>query len=275
MDTGARELVVREIECKSALVKSRIPGADWCLNPYGGCAHGCIYCYASFMERFRPHDSPWGTFVDVKGDLPVVLARQLRRPKQGTVMLASVTDAYQPVEAKARLTRDCLQLLLASDLHVSILTKSDLVLRDLDLLVRFRTLLGEWRVSVGFSLPVLRDDVAAVVEPGASPPSRRLAALGALSQRGIPTWVFVSPVLPAIADLPEELEAVVAAAKAHGAGYVMYDPLNFYPAAVAGLSRAIAWHFPSARMQWLAALGDKAGWEQRVRQVLDRVAESC
>lgn len=265
--------VVREIQCKAALVKCGIPGMDWCVNPYGGCAHACAYCYASFMDRFRPHDSAWGTFVDVKADVAEVLAKQLRRPKSGTVMLASVTDAYQPLESRFGLTRACLSRLLASNLHVSILTKSDMVLRDMDLLGRFRTLLGECRASVGFSIPLLRDDVAAIVEPGAAPPSRRLAALTQLSRRGIPTWVFIAPVLPAIGDRPDDLKRLVGAARAAGAGSVQYDPLNFYPAAVRGLSHAIERFFPKALPRWSAALSDRTAWDRSVRDVLGSMAE--
>lgn len=234
--------------------KSGIPGADWCINPYGGCSHACVYCYASFMERFRPHDTPWGTYVDIKEDIASVLAKQLRRPKQGTVMLSSVTDAWQPVEKEAQVTRACLKVLLDSDLKLSILTKSDLILRDMDLLARFKTLFGEWRVSVGFSIPVLSDRMAAVLEPGAASPSRRLDALEKLNAKGIPTWVFIAPVLPVLADDPGDIQRITELARLAGTADVVTDPLNPYPAALAGLSRAVHAHFPELEARWRAAM---------------------
>ncbi|MCR4400655.1 MAG: radical SAM protein, partial [Syntrophomonadaceae bacterium] len=102
---------VFEKECRSALVKSGIPGTEYCLNPYGGCAHACVYCYAAFMRRFLGTDLPWGSFVQVKVNFAQRLAAQLKRPKQGTVLLSTVTDPYQPVERHYCLTRASLEAL--------------------------------------------------------------------------------------------------------------------------------------------------------------------
>ena len=102
---------VNEINARTILSKSGIPGMDYCINPYVGCAHACKYCYATFMKRFTGHIEPWGSFVDVKINAAELLRRQLKRSKRGRVMLSSVTDPYQPVEEKYRLTRKCLEVL--------------------------------------------------------------------------------------------------------------------------------------------------------------------
>src|SRR4030043_2086170 len=129
--TGSRckdSLIVRDIECKSILAKSPIPGLCYAINPYVGCAHGCVYCYAVFMKRFTGHEEEWGTFVDIKVNAPDVLTRQLKRAKPGNISFGTVTDAYQPLERENGITRACLEALLDHPLPVSILTKSALVL---------------------------------------------------------------------------------------------------------------------------------------------------
>ncbi|MBI5181776.1 MAG: radical SAM protein, partial [Nitrospirae bacterium] len=93
-------LIIKEIKVKSLLSKSGIPGADYCINPYVGCFHCCRYCYATFMKRFTGHAEPWGSFVDVKINAPEVLEKQLKRAEKGNVIISSVTDAYQPKEAR-------------------------------------------------------------------------------------------------------------------------------------------------------------------------------
>ncbi len=103
-------IVVRQTQCKTILNRCAI--SDYSLNCYTGCAHGCVYCYARFMQRFHPHPEPWGQFVDVKTNAVDVLRRQLRRAKPGAVFVSSACDAWQPIEAQWRLTRQCCRLLL-------------------------------------------------------------------------------------------------------------------------------------------------------------------
>jgi DNA repair photolyase len=159
---------VTEIIVKSALVRSKIPGVDYVINPYLGCAHGCRYCYAVFMRRYsRGHSaSPWGSFVEVKVNLPDVLRAELHRKKQpGRALLASVCDPYQPVEARYRLTRTCLELLQGHGWGIDILTRSPLVSRDLDILQEMPN------ASIGFSIPTDDDRVRHILEPQAPPPA--------------------------------------------------------------------------------------------------------
>jgi DNA repair photolyase len=253
--------------CKSALNRSGIPGVDWCLNPYVGCTHACLYCYASFMKRFTGHTAAWGTYVQAKVNVAEVLARQVKRGPLGCLTLASVTDAYQEAESTCGLTRACLEVLRESKLSVGILTKSDLVVRDLDLLTAFGDLTGEPRVRVGFTLTTLDDGLASILEPGAPCPSRRLAALQAVSRAGIPTWVFVAPVIPGLTDAPEGLAALAREARSRGAGEVQLDPLNFYGAAVHNLRAALAAHRPQALRVFEAACRRPDDWREYVRRV--------
>ncbi len=113
-------LKLKEITCKNALVKSRIQGVDYCLNPYTGCEHNCAYCYAIFMKRFSDHNEEWGTFADVKVNFLERLEKEVIKAKSGVVMLSSVTDPYQPLEEKYKLTRGALEILAKSDFSVQI-----------------------------------------------------------------------------------------------------------------------------------------------------------
>ena len=203
-------IIIKEILAKSALTPSRIKGIDFALNPYIGCAHGCRYCYADFMKRFRNHSEPWGSFVDVKINIPQLLEQELQRQKYRTmnfadfehgarrvgrgvdklVSLSTVTDPYQPLEKKYQLTRRCLEILLRDQIAVSILTKSPLVLRDVDLIRQFKT------IDVGITITTDRDDIRKIFEPGAPPIQARIETLKELHQQGIKTWVFVGPMLP-------------------------------------------------------------------------------
>jgi DNA repair photolyase len=196
---------VREVRVKGILQKSRLPDIDYVINPYTGCVHGCIYCYARFMKRFTDHPEPWGAFLDAKINAPELLERQLARrrsPLKDCVFLSSVTDPYQMPEKKFELTRRILEILLEHDVPVSILTKSDLVLRDMDLLARFSD------SSVGMSMGMVDDDWAQILEPRAAPPSRRLAALRTLREHGISTYAFVSPYIPGISDIQRIVESL-------------------------------------------------------------------
>jgi DNA repair photolyase len=245
---------VSEKACRTALNRSGIPGVTYCINPFAGCGHGCLYCYASFMKRFLGVSDPWGSFVQVKTDIAGRLAADLRRCRQGRVMLSSVTDPYQPVEEKYLSTRACLSLLAGTGLPVSILTKSDLVLRDLDLLEKF----GD--IEVGFSITTADDRIAEILEPGAPPPSRRFAAIERLNASGIRTWVFISPVIPGIGDTGDSLRAILCAARTSGARDVEYDPLNCYPSAVSNLKRVFERCWPGLLPLLVEACRDPVSW---------------
>ncbi len=204
------------IQCKTLLTKSRLPEADYCINPYVGCLHGCVYCYARFMKRFTGHDEQWGHFLDVKINAPEVLAKELaRKPKRGVVLLGSVTDAYQPVEQKYRITRTILKILLQHDFPVSVLTKSNLVVRDLDLFKQFS------QCEVGLTVTTTEQGIARNFDPHSSTPKQRIGALDTLHRSGITTYAFIGPILPELTDL----EAIFAAISGK-VDFVMAESLN-------------------------------------------------
>jgi DNA repair photolyase len=214
---------IREIKARSILSRTGIPGIDYCINCYTGCGHACRYCYATYMKRFTNHTEPWGTFVDVKINAVELLRKALRRNISGEVLLSSVTDAYQPLEEKYRLTRGCLELLAMTQLDVDILTKSRIVTRDIDILSRMAT------VDVGLSITTDREDIKRIFEPGSSGIRGRLEALKALRKAGISTYVFIGPILPMD---PENLADSIAPF----ADRVLIDRMN-YAHRVKGLYR--------------------------------------
>jgi len=168
------------------------------------------------MRRFTKHTEKWGDFLDVKINAPEVLEKELsRHPKRGTVLLGSVTDAYQPAERKQRITRSILQILLKHNFPVSILTKSDLVVRDIDVLKHLSD------CEVGLTVTTLDRKVAVDFEPCASSPQKRIDALKALHSAGIKTYAFVGPVLPGLTNI----EAIFSALNGR-VDFVMVEALN-------------------------------------------------
>lgn len=254
--------VLKEIQCKTALNRTGIPGFDYCLNPYVGCAHACVYCYASFMSRFRDHAEEWGRFLDVKVNFAAALNRQLhacRKKPEGKVLLGTVTDAYQPAEADYRLTRSSLEILADYQLlDVHILTKSALVRRDVSILRRFRS------CSVGFTITTMDRKISGIIEPGASPPDLRLAAARELQSLGIPVWVFIAPLLPGLTDSEASLGALYRALREAGISEVQADPLNPYPAIVSRLRALYRRHFPWALTALVESLQNPGQYRQKL-----------
>lgn len=195
--------MIREIQAKTVLQKSKLPKSSHCLNPYVGCLHNCVYCYARFMRRFTGHSESWGSFVDVKVNTPEILAQQLKQTKvDGSVLVGSVCDAYQPIEKRYGLTRECIRQLSEHNISFSVLTKSSLVLRDLDIIKD-----AGKNVSIGISLSTLDDSIRRKFEPGASSVQQRLKTLEELYKNNISTYVFIGPILPYITDVTALIEA--------------------------------------------------------------------
>lgn len=201
---------VAEVRTRVALPPSRLPGLDYALNPYVGCQHDCLYCYAPYVTK-RPR-SEW-TKVRARTDLPMALAKELKG-KKGMIGLGTVTDPYQEVERHLLITRRCLMEIIPSGLKVSALTKSDLILRDLDL---YKELQGE----VGITVTSVCDALSREFEPGAPLPGKRLAALEQLAEAGINAYALIGPLLPVI----EEKDAVELLDALEGTGikWVMID----------------------------------------------------
>lgn len=214
-------LKVAQKSCKTALSKTEVSSYDYTINPYTGCQNGCVYCYANFMRRFSGHlRDTWGSFVDVKVNLLDVLGKELPRRSGGTIWLSSVCDPYQPLERKYELSRGVIELVSRHGrFSVSILTKSALVLRDVDLLERMKD-----RVDVGFTITTFSRSPQLMFEPYASPVSDRIEALGRLNDAGIDTWVFIAPILPFATE--EDLELGLQRLADAGVKRLMTDRYN-------------------------------------------------
>jgi DNA repair photolyase len=184
------KIIKKEIRARSVLSTTGIPGIKYCVNPYIGCAHSCVYCYATFMKKFTGHTENWGSFVDIKMNASEVLRGQLKSAKKGGIILSSVTDPYQPVEASYRITRKCLKTLALFHLPVSILTKSPLVLRDIDVISQLED------ADVGITMSTDNDRIRRIFEPCAPSVKSRREALKKLHQKGLKTYVFIGPILP-------------------------------------------------------------------------------
>ncbi len=196
-------------------------GFDYSINPYRGCEHGCIYCYARPTHEYLGFSAglDFETRIMVKTDAPRLLREELSRPKYQPVHLAmsGVTDCYQPIERKLRLTRGCLEVLAECNNPVSIITKNHLVTRDIDLL----SPLARINAALVFvSITTLDPALQRVMEPRTSTPRDRLAAISELSSAGIPVGVMVAPVIPGLTDheMPDILDAA-SKAGARSAGY--------------------------------------------------------
>jgi len=192
------------IEVRSALSRSGLPDIDYALNPYAGCAHGCIYCYARLYTRPRDAAENWGSMVYVKRNLIEVLRREVKRFRRGVVGVGTITDPYQPIEVREVLTRRAIELLLENGFAVSIQTKSPLILRDLDIL---RSHPG--RVDVGFTITSLDPEKARFIEPRAPDPRSRAAALKRIADACVETWIFLGPVIPGINSSMDEVVRIV------------------------------------------------------------------
>ena len=204
-------MIIKEVQAKSILSDSKI--YPYVINAYTGCAHNCSYCYARFMKRFTHHSEPWGEFVDAKVNAAELLRRDITKKKKDRVWISGVCDPYQPLEGKYQLTRQCLEILVENDWPFVIQTRSPLVLRDRDILVRSK------QCEVGMSITTAEDEVRKLFEPSAPPIQSRIDALGELHAAGITTYCMIAPILPGAENLPELLAGKI--------DYVIFDRMNY------------------------------------------------
>jgi DNA repair photolyase len=195
---------IREITCKTVLSPSRLPGLDYSLNPYVGCEHGCKYCYVPNVLKISR--SNWGTFVDVRVNMPLILAKELKNKKPGVVGISTVTDAYQPLEKKYKITRYCLEQLLKHDFPICIQTKSSLVTRD-----------------VG----TMDDEQRLLLEPKSSSILDRLEVLQKFSETGVKASVFFGPIYPTVSL--KQAQDLIEKFVESGASEIMIDSLHMKP----------------------------------------------
>lgn len=222
----------REEPCRTALNPVTGMGFSWSLNPYMGCVHRCTFCYVrSFEQRAdRPSDDRYGASIRVKTNIVEVLRAELRRRswKREPVTIGAATDPYQPAEGRYKLTRGCVEALAAARTPINIITRGPLAVRDVDVLVEASK---RAEVTVNFSIPTLDLDVWRRTEPGTAPPLQRFRALRQLVEAGVKAGVSVAPVIPGLSDGPEQIEAVVRAARDAGATHMWCIPLHLKPGA--------------------------------------------
>jgi len=245
--------------CKTVLGRSGIRSVDYSVNPYLGCEHGCVYCYARFMSRMGHAGEEWGSFVDVKVNALERLKDEAGRRRKGVVLLSSVTDPYQPVERRFKMSRGSLEILLERQFPVVVQTKSDLVLRDLDLLQMFDD------CEVGFTVTSLDDEVRRAFEPRASPIRARLNALRSVSEAGLDTFVFLGPLLPYLCEegLEELLDEL-----AETVGRVIIDRLNIKSGNLRPIRRVLSENYPDLQSEFESALSPESDYYDRLKRDL-------
>lgn len=182
---------------KEIFTKTKLPGCDWAINQYVGCDHACLYCYAKFISRWRPADyGKWGGWVEAKINAPELVSD---RHIDDWVYMSSISDPYQSVEEELKLTRKILEN-LDKTTKISIQTKSDLILRDINLFKKFKN------IEVGLTINSFTGKSKDVFEPASTSNDKRIKALKILKEDGIKTFVFVSPIMPGLIDLKKVIQ---------------------------------------------------------------------
>lgn len=234
-----------EIQTKSVL--NRVEGMPfrWSINPYRGCSHACPFCYARRTHWFLDEDgiNEWATKVFVKVNAPEVLRRELARRswKREEVALGTATDPYQAIEGRYKVTRRILEALCESRTPVSIVTRSPMIVRDIDVLEKLAERAG---VTVCVSIATTDPGIAREIEPTVAPPAQRLQTVETLSSHGIRTGVLLAPILPGITDHSKSLEAVVEAARDHKAHFVWHNVLHLGDVTRESFMRYLGEHRP-------------------------------
>lgn len=222
---------VEVVEAPAKSVLNRVAGMpfEWSINPYRGCYHRCVFCYARRTHSFLDEDGVdrWGSRIFVKVNAPAVLRTELakRSWRHEQVAIGTVTDPYQPLEGRYRLTRGILEALRDYDTPASLITRSPLVVRDVDVLAQLARVAG---ASVSVSIATMDERLAREIEPTVAPPAKRLLAVAKLAEAGIRVNVALAPILPHITDTPENIDAVVRAAHDAGASKVWHNTLYLH-----------------------------------------------
>ena len=227
---------MRGVEIVAAPAKSLLNRVDgmpfkWSINCYRGCFHQCVFCYARRTHSYLDVDgvANWGSKIFVKTNAPSVLRSELakRSWRHETVAIGTVTDPYQPLEGRYKLTRGVLEALRDYQTPAALITRSPLVVRDIDVLQQLSRIAG---ASVSISIATLDEALARDIEPTVAPPRQRLRAVRMLADAGIRVNVALAPIIPLITDSAESIEAVVRAAREAGAGRVWHNTLNLQDA---------------------------------------------
>ena len=248
-----------EVECRSALNPVKNMGFSWSLNPYTGCEHRCSFCYVRAFElrADRPSDDRYGRTVRVKVNVAAVLRSELGRRswRKETVVIGAATDPYQPAEGRYRLTRKCLEVMRDLANPAAMITRGPMIVRDVDVL---SDLARRAEVHITFSIPTLDDDVWRKTEPGTAHPRHRLRAIEKLVTAGIDVGVGMAPILPGISDRPEQLEAVVKAAREAGATGLWAGMLHLKDGTREHFMSVLSKHWPELVPRYEQAYRDRA-----------------
>jgi len=211
-------VVVKEIKVKSVLSKSQIYDVDYSINPYIGCEHACIYCFARhFCRKFDVRDN-WGKLVYVKINAPRILKREVKKACRGVVLMSSITDPYQPIERRYEISRRLLEILAKTKLSVIIMTKSNLVTRDIDIIKELSN------VEVGVTITTSDENISRLIEPQAPTTSHRIEAISKLTDHEIKTFVFMGPFIPIVSEIG--VDSLISELKSIGVSRVVIDTLN-------------------------------------------------
>lgn len=259
-------IVIRRKECKTILNRTNI--SDYSLNCYTGCAHGCIYCYARFMQRFHPHPEPWGKFVDIKVNAVEALQRQLRRAEPGEVFVSSACDGWQPIEAEWKLTRRCSELLLEHGFQVNVLTKSALVLRDLDVFA------GR-NARIGVTVTTLDEGLRVLWEPNSSSVQQRFRTIEEARRVGLKTAIMFGPLLPFLSDSQSSINSMFQRAADLRIDVLWVDALNPRPKVWPSVASLLRKKFPDLFGRYRRILFDGKTRAEYIRRLQDRVARGA
>jgi DNA repair photolyase len=240
---------------KNIITKSNLPSIDYVINPFIGCQHRCIYCYAEFMIRFTNHrGEKWGEFLDIKTfDLGSIKPLKYNGKR---ILLSSVTDPYLALEKKYRNTHQILEALIETKAYILVLTKSKLLERDIDLFSQFKN------IEVGISICTLDNDFAKLVEPSAFKPVERLKSLQKVYNSGIPTYIFISPFFPEITNYKKIIQ--------ESKDFVMrfsFENLNFRPHNITRIMNMIQNHYPPLVSFYNGLKKNRDYWEQLKREI--------
>ncbi len=272
----ARRTNVEYVEqpCRSALNSVRGMPFKWSLNPYMGCEHRCTFCYVRAFEKRadRPSDDRYGRTVRVKTNVVAVLAAELGRRSWAheKVAIGAATDPYQPAEGRYRLTRGCLAALADQANPAHLITRGPMIVRDIDVI---SDLARRGGFAVTFSVPTLDEAVWRRTEPGTAHPRQRLAALSQLVKAGIRANVGMAPILPGLSDRPDQLEAVVRAAREAGAVAVWANLLYLRSGTREHFLESLSRYWPELVPRYLAEYASGAYLpDARTRPVQQAVA---
>ena len=272
----ASGVTFEEIECKTIINSTNTPGLGfrWSINPYRGCQHACVYCFARGTHEYLGYDAgrDFESRIVVKTNAADVLRQQLRKPswKHELIVLGTACDPYQQAEMKYEITHKILEVMLDFRQPVHMLTKSPSVLRDLDLWSRLADVTD---ALIALSIPTLDEAVWKKMEPGTAKPIKRFEALRELTDAGVACGIMIAPIIPGVTDDEPHLEAVISAAREHGANFIAPNVLNLKPGSKEWFMPALREAYPHLMPRYEKYYRGAYAPKDYTQQVLAKVSE--